>query len=116
MLFQHLAHRRLGLSPCEPVHRLTVLDHHDRWQTAHAQLAGQHLLLISIHFCEQKRARILVGELLQQGHELLTGLAPVSPEIHHDGPVVGFFNEQLLGVGLVNINYMGGCIHNSALL
>ena len=89
---QHeLAHLGLGLGAGETVHRLAVLHHHHRGQAAHAELLGDHALLVRVHLGQQEGTLVLVGDVLQQWHQHLAGLAPVCPEINHNRYIVSVY-------------------------
>ena len=108
MLLKHFAYRRLGLSTGKTVDRLSVLEHHHSRQTSNPKLLRDTLLLIGVDLGQQKRTRVFIGEFFQEGHQLLTRRAPISPKIDHHGAIEGFVNQILLRIVLVNVNY----VHN----
>src|SRR5690606_13376282 len=75
---------RLRRSTCAVGDQLAALEHHQRRDSAHAELGRQARVLVDVHLGDLQLALVLGRELLERRADLTAGAAPLRPEIHQD--------------------------------
>ena len=93
VLVEEVPDLRLGYHADEVIDDRAVLEQHDGRQAPHADLLRQLLLLVRVHLRELEAPRVLLGQPIEDRHELTARAAPRRPEIHEHGRAARRFDD-----------------------
>ena len=88
------------------VHQLSLVKQLHRRQALDAEMRRQFALLVGVDLGHLELAGVFVGQFLEDRSEILTGLAPVGPEVDQHRFLERFFENQILEIlhaDIVNI-------------
>ncbi len=103
-LVEGLPDLRLARGALEERERLAGDDGEHSGDPLHPELLHQHLVGVDVDLGKEEAAVVLDGEPLQDGAELLAGLAPLGPEVDDDRDLGGALKYVPLEPGLIDID------------
>ena len=83
------AHLALRQGAVELIDQLSLKEHLDGWDAAHAEMLGELRVFVGIDLGEKKAPLIFIGQLFEQRFQCLTGTTPRRPEVHYNGNFQG---------------------------
>src|SRR2546425_13372444 len=113
MLFDTFLERRTGHRPDDLIDELPVFEE-EEGRDAHDHVSLRDLrVLVRVELHERDFARILLRELFDDRGDRATRRAPLRPEIDDD---VGFLLDDLVELGVGDMNWLVSCGHRNLLL
>lgn len=103
-LVQGLADLRLARCALEERQGLSGHHREDGGDALDAELLHQHLVGVDIDLGEEETAVVFDGEPLEDGAQLLAGLAPLGPEVDDDRDLGGTLQDVAVEAGLVDVD------------
>lgn len=103
-LVQGLTDLRLARGALEQREGLSGHHREDGGDALDAELLHQHLVGVDIDLGEEETAVVFDGEPLEDGAQLLAGLAPLGPEVDDDRDLGGTLQDVAFKTGLVDVD------------